>query len=294
MASRGRDRLVLREDIASDDKVYSSREPNTVLRSHRMLTKREKLALINHAQEYAWVLVHQLGQTGASSKKLLKKFYAEIFLHWSTSQRKNPSPPSTYRKDVQTLVGSIKGTCPKEAVDSTTQKCGEPVYLVLEVSARSESIEWTWFNGQGLAVGLELVEFEPGVTVTQAKINAIHNYDNHERQRITSYNIQRIVCATRRILVKWSALGIHGHRWWSSVTNSEMVTLENSWGDNRLRDFDLWDFDNTIIAEGQYIAKCISDTCFSVMDFLYILYEEEEEERVAEWNRQGPSMLAVE
>ncbi|KAF5248849.1 hypothetical protein FANTH_5652 [Fusarium anthophilum] len=207
MASRGRDRLILREDIASYDKVYSPRDPNTVLRSHRMLTKKEKLALINHAQEYAWVLVYQLGHTGASSKKLLKKFYAEIFLHWSISQRKNPSPPSTYRKDVRTLVGSIKRTCPKEAVDSTTQKCGEPVYLFLEVSSRSESIEWTWFNGQGLPLGLELVEFEPGLTVTQAKINAIHNYDNHERQRITSYNIQRIICAARRVLVKWAARG---------------------------------------------------------------------------------------
>ncbi|KAF5605750.1 uncharacterized protein FSUBG_6353 [Fusarium subglutinans] len=66
---------------------------------------------------------------------------------------------------------------------------------------------------------------------------------------------------------------------------SEMVTLEIIWGENRLRNFDLRDFDNAIIAEGQYIAKCISDTCFSVMDFLDILYEEEEEERVAEWNR---------
>ncbi|KAF5248848.1 hypothetical protein FANTH_5651 [Fusarium anthophilum] len=76
-----------------------------------------------------------------------------------------------------------------------------------------------------------------------------------------------------------------GHRWWSSVTSSEMVTLEIIWGENRLRNFDLRDFDNAIIAEGQYIAKFISDTCFSVMDFLDILYEEEEEERVAEWNR---------
>ncbi|KAF5548735.1 hypothetical protein FMEXI_4610 [Fusarium mexicanum] len=76
-----------------------------------------------------------------------------------------------------------------------------------------------------------------------------------------------------------------GHRWWSSVTSSEMVSLEIIWGENRLRNFDPRDFDNAIIAEGQYIAKCISETCFSVMDFLNILYEEEEEERVAEWNR---------
>ncbi|KAF5989925.1 hypothetical protein FBULB1_438 [Fusarium bulbicola] len=56
-----------------------------------------------------------------------------------------------------------------------------------------------------------------------------------------------------------------GHRWWSSVTSSEMVTLEIIWGENRLRNFDLRDFDNAIIAEGQYIAKCISVTCFSVI-----------------------------
>ncbi|KAF4442898.1 hypothetical protein FACUT_1721 [Fusarium acutatum] len=179
MASQGRDRLILREDIISDDKVSSSRDPNAVLHNHRKLTKEDKLAFIQHAHEYAWVLVHQRGQTSASSKKLLKKFYAEVFFHWSTSQRRNPSPSSTYRENVQTLVGSIKRLVPKKLSTVPRKK-------------------WTWHNGNGLALGLELIEFEPGLTVTQAKINAIHNYDNHERQRISSYNIQRIICATRR------------------------------------------------------------------------------------------------
>ncbi|QGI63179.1 hypothetical protein CEK27_007150 [Fusarium fujikuroi] len=185
MASQGRDRLILREEIISDDKVASSRHPNTVLHNHRMLRKEEKLALIQHAREYAWVLVHQRGQTTANSKKLLKKFYAEIFLHWSTSQRRNPNPSSTYPEDLQTLVGSIKKTCSKEAGNAITQKCGEPAYL-------------------------SRIEFEPGLTVNQAKINAIHNYDNHERRRISSYNTQHIICATRSILVKWAARGSEG------------------------------------------------------------------------------------
>ncbi|KLP01423.1 uncharacterized protein FFB20_04448 [Fusarium fujikuroi] len=185
MASQGRDRLILREEIISDDKVASSRHPNTVLHNHRMLRKEEKLALIQHAREYAWVLVHQRGQTTANSKKLLKKFYAEIFLHWSTSQRRNPNPSSTYPEDLQTLVGSIKKTCSKEAGNAITQKNG-----------------WSIVPGR--------IEFEPGLTVTQAKINAIHNYDNHERRRISSYNTQHIICATRSILVKWAARGSEG------------------------------------------------------------------------------------
>lgn len=207
MASQGRNRLILREDIISDDKVVSSRDPNTVLRNHRMLTKQEKLALIQHAQEYAWVLVHQRGQTTANSKKLLKKFYAKIFLHWSTSQRRNPNPSSAYPEDLQTLVGSIKKTCSKEAGNATTQKCGEPAYLSLRVNEHAESIEWTWNDSNGRSIVPDRIEFEPGLTVSQAKINAIHNYDNHERQRISSYNSQRIICATRRILVKWAAHG---------------------------------------------------------------------------------------
>ncbi|CCT67145.1 uncharacterized protein FFUJ_13333 [Fusarium fujikuroi IMI 58289] len=185
MASQGRDRLILREEIISDDKVASSRHPNTVLHNHRMLRKEEKLALIQHAREYAWVLVHQRGQTTANSKKLLKKFYAEIFLHWSTSQRRNPNPSSTYPEDLQTLVGSIKKTCSKEAGNAITQKNG-----------------WSIVPGR--------IEFEPGLTVNQAKINAIHNYDNHERRRISSYNTQHIICATRSILVKWAARGSEG------------------------------------------------------------------------------------
>ncbi|KLO91247.1 uncharacterized protein LW93_8491 [Fusarium fujikuroi] len=193
MASQGRDRLILREDIISDDKVASSRHPNTVLRNHRMLRKEEKLALIQHAQEYAWVLVHQRGQTTANSRKLLKKFYAEIFLHWSTSQRRNPNPSSTYPEYLQTLVRSRKMTCSKDAVNGTTQKCGKPVYLSLSVNKDAESIEWTWNDSDGRSIDPDRIEFEPGLTVTQAKINAIHNYDNHERRRIGSYNIQHII-----------------------------------------------------------------------------------------------------
>ncbi|PNP84666.1 hypothetical protein FNYG_02295 [Fusarium nygamai] len=121
MASQERDRRILREDVTRDDKVASSRDPNTVLRNHRMLTKEEKFALIQHARECAWVLVHQRGQTSASSKKLLKKFYAEVFLHWSTPQRRNPSPTSTHREDSQTLVGSRKKTCSEEAIKGTMQ-----------------------------------------------------------------------------------------------------------------------------------------------------------------------------
>ncbi|KAI7766151.1 hypothetical protein LZL87_001264 [Fusarium oxysporum] len=207
MASQGRDRLILREDIISDNKVSSFRAPNAVLRNHRMLTKEDKLALSQHAQEYASVLVHQRDQTSASSKKLLKKFYAEIFLHWSTSPKRNPNPSYTHRDDLQTLVGSIKKTCSNGAVNSAARKRGEPVYSLLCVKEHAESIDWTWLDGNGRGVGLELIEFEPGLTVTQAKINAIHNYDNHERRRISSFNIQRIICATRRILVKWAAGG---------------------------------------------------------------------------------------
>ncbi|SCV54803.1 uncharacterized protein FFB14_13796 [Fusarium fujikuroi] len=193
MASQGRDRLILREEIISDDKVASSRHPNTVLHNHRMLRKEEKLALIQHAREYAWVLVHQRGQTTANSKKLLKKFYAEIFLHWSTSQRRNPNPSSTYPEYLQTLVRSRKMTCSKDAVNGTTQKCGKPVYLSLSVNKDAESIEWTWNDSDGRSIDPDRIEFEPGLTVTQAKINAIHNYDNHERRRIGSYNIQHII-----------------------------------------------------------------------------------------------------
>ncbi|RKL41873.1 hypothetical protein BFJ72_g5211 [Fusarium proliferatum] len=187
MASQGRDRLILREDIISDNKVASSRDPSSVLRNHIMLTREEKLALIQHAQEYASVLVHQRGQTTANSEKLLKKFYAEIFLHW-----------------VQ------KMTCSKEAVNGTTQKCGKPVYLSLSVNKDAESIEWTWNDSDGRSIDPDRIEFEPGLTVTQAKINAIHNYDNHERRRISSYNTQHIICATRSILVKWAACGSEG------------------------------------------------------------------------------------
>ncbi|KAF4502705.1 hypothetical protein FAGAP_1074 [Fusarium agapanthi] len=191
MTSQGRDRLILREDIISDEKVSSRRDPNTVLRNHRKLTREDKLALFQHAQEYAWVLVHQRGQASANSKKLLK----------------NPYPSYISRLSTEAPVGFLKKTCSNEAANNATLKCDEPIYLGLFVNENAESMEWTWHNGKGLALDSDRIEFEPGFTVTQAKINAIHNYDNHERKRISSYNIQRIVCATRRILVKWA---VHG------------------------------------------------------------------------------------
>ncbi|EWG43190.1 hypothetical protein FVEG_04767 [Fusarium verticillioides 7600] len=207
MASQERDRLILREDFISDDKVPSSRDPNTVLRNHSKLTREDKLALIEHAQEYACVLVHQRGQASANSKKLLKRFHAEIFLHWSTAQKRNRYPSHIPRLSTGVPVGSLKKTFSNDAAKDATRKCDEPAYLRLFVNENAKSIEWTWHNGQGLAFTPEPIEFEPGLTVTQAKINAIHNYDDHERQRISSYNIQRITCATRRIPVKWAAGG---------------------------------------------------------------------------------------
>ncbi|KAF5689375.1 hypothetical protein FDENT_4395 [Fusarium denticulatum] len=191
MASQERDRLILREDVTRDDKVTSSRDPDTAFRNHRMLTKEEKFALIQHAREYVRVLVHQRGQASASSKKLLKKFYSEVFLHWSTSQRRNPYPTSSRREDSQTLVGSRKKTCSEEAIKGTTQNCGKPVYLSLNASEDAEFMMWTWNHSDGRSIGRDRIEFEPGLTVTRAKINAIHNYDNHERRRISSYNTQR-------------------------------------------------------------------------------------------------------
>lgn len=101
-------------------------------------------------------------------------------------------------------------TCSKEAVNGTTQKCGKPVYLSLSVNKDAESIEWTWNDSDGRSIDPDRIEFEPGLTVTQAKINAIHNYDNHERRRISSYNTQHIICATLSILVKWAACGSEG------------------------------------------------------------------------------------
>ncbi|KAF5531259.1 hypothetical protein FNAPI_13324 [Fusarium napiforme] len=182
MAFQGRDRLILREDTISDDKVSLSRDPNTVL-------------------------VHQRGQASANSKKLLKKFYAEIFLHWSTAQKTNRYPSHILRLSTEAPVGSLKKTFSNEAAKDATRKRDEPAYLQLFVNENVEFIEWTWHNGQGLAFTPEPVEFEPGLTVTQTKINAIHNYDDHELQRISSYNIQRIICAARWILVKWAAGG---------------------------------------------------------------------------------------
>ncbi|KAF5593330.1 hypothetical protein FPCIR_5335 [Fusarium pseudocircinatum] len=144
MAFQMRDRLNLRENVVRGDKVASSRDPNTVLRNHRMLTKEEKFALIRYTREYTRVLVHQRGQASASSKKLLKEFYAEVFLHWLTSRRRSPSPTSTHRGDSQTLVGFRKKTYSEEAIKGATQNCGKPVYLSLNVSEDAEFMMWTW------------------------------------------------------------------------------------------------------------------------------------------------------
>ncbi|KAF5593329.1 hypothetical protein FPCIR_5334 [Fusarium pseudocircinatum] len=74
-----------------------------------------------------------------------------------------------------------------------------------------------------------------------------------------------------------------GHTWRSSVTSSHIVSLEIAWGADRLWRFDLHDFsDNADIAEGQYISKCINETCFSIHDIMDYIYEQEEEEREEE------------
>ncbi|KAF5021809.1 hypothetical protein F66182_6184 [Fusarium sp. NRRL 66182] len=52
--------------------------------------------------------------------------------------------------------------------------------------------------------------------IVGARINAIHNYDNFERERISAYSINRIICAAHLRLIKWARLDSQVQRTYDS------------------------------------------------------------------------------
>ncbi|KAF4449831.1 hypothetical protein F53441_7026 [Fusarium austroafricanum] len=149
MAASEPGRLILHEDIVNDERFSPSRAPKAVLRNHQDLTREDKLALKQYAEEYAFVVVYQQGQTCASSKKLLKKFYTAIFDMWSTTQRHNPPP----LKPTRTLlisegvkIGSLKQDCPATPGQEVpkARQAGQPVSLKLSIKPEAGSIEWIY------------------------------------------------------------------------------------------------------------------------------------------------------
>jgi hypothetical protein len=161
------------------------------------------------AREYAWVLVHQQGRTGASSKQLIRKYYNAIFNMWSTTHRHNETlgtpNRSSISKDIQ--VGTLKQNYQAlgRGERPEARNAGEPVVLRFSMNKEARCIECNLEDQDGIRVKSSNVSYNMGAV--QMRINATRNYDNLERQRVSSYNLEQIVCATRRLLVSWAQDG---------------------------------------------------------------------------------------
>ncbi|KAJ4255484.1 hypothetical protein NW762_009479 [Fusarium torreyae] len=172
----------------------------------------DKRGLYDLAVDYAFVAVNQQRAERQSSKQLLEDFYAAIFGSWSTVEENNTYPkiPKNILKDTSKRVGVLGVACPPR-VDggsiSDARRPGEPVFLGVSLKRETDCIEWMWKDKEGNFVKFEYVTLDPGLTTVDARVKAIRNYDKCQRKRISTLNIERIVCAARRRLVKWARLG---------------------------------------------------------------------------------------
>ncbi|KAF4963294.1 hypothetical protein FSARC_8696 [Fusarium sarcochroum] len=193
------------QHVTSDTKVAQSRPPNKTIHDHKQLTIEDKVGLFDLAHDFATVLLHQQRIKKPDPKRILRRFYAKLFSSWSTIKKNNPYAVLGDRSlpDTSIQVGELRRNCGM----SEARKAGAPVYLGLSLTREKDCIEWMWKDQQANLVKFSLVTLKPDLTIPQARAEAIHNYDNMERVRITTFNIERIICAARRRLVEWARLG---------------------------------------------------------------------------------------
>ncbi|UZP42135.1 hypothetical protein NXS19_009951 [Fusarium pseudograminearum] len=80
-----------------------------------------------------------------------------------------------------------------------------PIFLTLDL--RAGEIEWRYHDKDGNRFKARDVRLHHGLGIEQAKKNVLDHQDQKEMKRICEHNIDQIVHAARRRIVKWAAAG---------------------------------------------------------------------------------------
>ncbi|RSL47168.1 hypothetical protein CEP53_010030 [Fusarium sp. AF-6] len=199
------------QKLLHDDVDFArSRNAPAAVSKPGQLTRTEKLRLGDLLDAY----VEMPGQDlkGSTPAEIYKEFYGHIFKSWVSTQTTNlrtalpPRPTHQTRIELGTpqTGGTSQGT--RRSYDEMMYG---PVFLNMAFDPEEETFAWTWYDGDNNIIKRKNLEVRlpRGTAIKIAKRTAIENYDDIERERITSHNRTQIIGAARRRISKWAQIG---------------------------------------------------------------------------------------
>ncbi|CEI69661.1 hypothetical protein FVEN_g12187 [Fusarium venenatum] len=198
------------ENVEEDKAVAEDRPPNKAI-PKESLTRGEKMRLLDLLKQYEDV--QRSGGVFRSATKTYQQFYQAIFRRsWDTSS-KSCSPVtlrSARSSDACLEIGHYEKDAPSSRSDdecrgSKVLKQTIPIFLTLDL--RAGEIDWMYHDKDGNHFKARDVTLHHGLSIEQAKKNVLDYQDQKEMKRICEHNIDQIVHAARRRIVKWARAG---------------------------------------------------------------------------------------
>ncbi|KAF4963289.1 hypothetical protein FSARC_8691 [Fusarium sarcochroum] len=197
-------------DIALDRAITDQRTPEARIDVHSKLSLKEKQALIDLINSYIEVRETQLKENTSITTDVLNQFYGMVFACWDSSVQSNDAPnlPAIDVRNTCVQVGSIK-------VDQYQL----PAFLGLSLDPSESLVIWRPMDRNFSYIPLDSIEFDEGLSMTQALSYAIDRYDARETLRVVTFNMAQITLAARRRIAKWAKKG---------TSDNPSVDLEDS------------------------------------------------------------------
>ncbi|KAG8669713.1 hypothetical protein FPOAC2_09054 [Fusarium poae] len=198
------------ENVQEDKDVAEDRLPKKVI-PKESLTRGEKMRLLDLLKQYEDV--QRTRNAFHSATKTYQQFYQAIFRRsWDTNS-KSCSPVtlrSARSSDAYLEIGHYEKDAPSSRSDdecrgSKTLKQTIPIFLTLDLGAGE--IDWKYHDKDGNSFRARDVTLHHGLNIEQAKKNVLDHQDHKEMKRICEHNIDQIVHAARRRIVKWARAG---------------------------------------------------------------------------------------
>ncbi|KAH7197301.1 uncharacterized protein B0J16DRAFT_377754 [Fusarium flagelliforme] len=87
------------------------------------------------------------------------------------------------------------------------RRAGQPVYFGLSLNYETGVVDWAWRDVKNVGISPQYVTLDNGQTNITIRVQAMHQYDTNERNRIQTFNTSLITTCARRIIEKWAATG---------------------------------------------------------------------------------------
>ncbi|CAG7565492.1 unnamed protein product [Fusarium equiseti] len=199
------------KDVDEDQEVVDERPPKTVITTKELLTRGEKMRLLDLLKQYQEVM--RVYGYSYSAEETYTDFFERVFRRdWNTKWKSvNPLVFRPLRSsDIHLEIGSYEKDAPSSQSEdgrrrSKALKQTIPVFLVLNLEGGE--IDWKYHDRDGNRLRPRDVTLHDGLSNLQAKKNTLNHQDYQERKHIYRHNVDLVVQAARRRIVKWAAAG---------------------------------------------------------------------------------------